>query len=106
MAACFEAIVAQHERHLHEQGHQCRMKREDSVVEAQEVAVGLQHGRAAAPQQAPVVVYFDGKDHRTKTKIEDLVCEHSLIYSRQAIGFTDLAPEELAAFRPVTAGSG
>ena len=27
----------------------------------------------AAPVQAPVVVYFDGKDHRTKTKIEELL---------------------------------
>lgn len=28
---------------------------------------------AAAPLQAPVVVYFDGKDHRTKKKIEELL---------------------------------
>ena len=27
----------------------------------------------AAPVQAPVVVYFDGKDHRTKKKIEELL---------------------------------
>jgi len=26
-----------------------------------------------APLQAPVVVYFDGKDHRTKKKIEELL---------------------------------
>src|SRR6201987_5404951 len=44
---------------------------------------------------------YDALDRRTKTEIEDLVCEHSLIYSREAIGFTDLAPEEIAAFRPV-----
>jgi alpha-ketoglutarate-dependent 2,4-dichlorophenoxyacetate dioxygenase len=44
---------------------------------------------------------YDALDERTKTEIEDLVCEHSLIYSREAIGFTDLAPEEIAAFRPV-----
>src|SRR6202790_590030 len=29
------------------------------------------------------------------------VGEHSLIHSRQAIGFSDLSPEEMAAFRPV-----
>ena len=28
---------------------------------------------SSAPLQAPVVVYFDGKDHRTKTKIEELL---------------------------------
>ena len=33
---------------------------------------------------------YDALDHRTKAEIEDLVCEHSLIYSREAIGFTDL----------------
>jgi len=44
---------------------------------------------------------YDALDHRTKTEIEDLICEHSLIYSREAIGFTDLTGEEIAAFRPV-----
>jgi alpha-ketoglutarate-dependent 2,4-dichlorophenoxyacetate dioxygenase len=44
---------------------------------------------------------YDALDERAKAEVEDLVCEHSLIYSREAIGFTDLTPEELAAFRPV-----
>jgi alpha-ketoglutarate-dependent 2,4-dichlorophenoxyacetate dioxygenase len=44
---------------------------------------------------------YDALDQRTKDIVEDLVCEHSLIYSRAAIGFTDLAPEEIAAFKPV-----
>jgi alpha-ketoglutarate-dependent 2,4-dichlorophenoxyacetate dioxygenase len=44
---------------------------------------------------------YDALDERSKTEIEDLVCEHSLIYSREAIGFTDLTPDETAAFRPV-----
>ena len=44
---------------------------------------------------------YDALDARTKAEIEELVCLHSLIYSRQAIGFTELTPEETAAFRPV-----
>jgi len=44
---------------------------------------------------------YDALDDRTKTEIEELICEHSLIYSREAIGFTDLTPEEIAAFKPV-----
>src|SRR5260370_29661407 len=44
---------------------------------------------------------YDALAPRPKAEIEDLVCEHSLIYSREAIGFTDLSPEELAAFEPV-----
>jgi len=44
---------------------------------------------------------YDALDERSKAEVEELVCEHSLIYSREAIGFTDLTPEEMAAFRPV-----
>jgi alpha-ketoglutarate-dependent 2,4-dichlorophenoxyacetate dioxygenase len=44
---------------------------------------------------------YDALDARAKVEVEDLICEHSLIYSREAIGFTDLTPEEIAAFRPV-----
>src|SRR5262249_26356076 len=44
---------------------------------------------------------YDALDERNKAEVEDLVCEHSLIYSREAIGFTDLTQEEITAFRPV-----
>jgi alpha-ketoglutarate-dependent 2,4-dichlorophenoxyacetate dioxygenase len=44
---------------------------------------------------------YDALDERTKTEIEEFVCEHSLIYSRQAIGFSELTEDEVAAFRPV-----
>jgi alpha-ketoglutarate-dependent 2,4-dichlorophenoxyacetate dioxygenase len=44
---------------------------------------------------------YDALDDRTKAEVEHLVCEHSLIYSREAIGFTDLTLEEREAFRPV-----
>ena len=36
---------------------------------------------SAAPVQAPVVVYFDGKDHRTKTKIEELLRGRDIVFS-------------------------
>jgi alpha-ketoglutarate-dependent 2,4-dichlorophenoxyacetate dioxygenase len=44
---------------------------------------------------------YDALDARTKAEIEPLVCLHSLMYSRAAIGFTQLSEEEIAAFRPV-----
>src|SRR5579863_2725644 len=44
---------------------------------------------------------YDALDPRTKAIVEDVVCEHSLIYSRAAIGFTELSDEEKAAFEPV-----
>ena len=44
---------------------------------------------------------YDALDERTKAEVEPLVCLHSLVYSREAIGFTELSEEERAAFRPV-----
>jgi alpha-ketoglutarate-dependent 2,4-dichlorophenoxyacetate dioxygenase len=44
---------------------------------------------------------YDALDDRTKAEIEDLVCEHSLMYSRAAIGFTELTEDERDAFEPV-----
>lgn len=44
---------------------------------------------------------YDALDARTKAEIEDLVCEHSLIYSRGQLGFTELSEEEKRTFAPV-----
>src|SRR5579862_9839349 len=44
---------------------------------------------------------YDALDQRQKDEIEPLVCLHSLMYSRAAIGFTDLTDDERAAFQPV-----
>jgi len=44
---------------------------------------------------------YDALDTRTKAEVANLICEHSLIYSREAIGFVDLTADEIAAFAPV-----
>jgi alpha-ketoglutarate-dependent 2,4-dichlorophenoxyacetate dioxygenase len=44
---------------------------------------------------------YDALDARTKAEVEDLVCLHSLLFSREAIGFTEMTVEEKAAFQPV-----
>jgi alpha-ketoglutarate-dependent 2,4-dichlorophenoxyacetate dioxygenase len=44
---------------------------------------------------------YDALDEQTKAAIESLVCEHSLMYSRGLLGFTDLSDDEQAMFRPV-----
>jgi alpha-ketoglutarate-dependent 2,4-dichlorophenoxyacetate dioxygenase len=44
---------------------------------------------------------YDALDPATKAEIEDLVCEHSLIYSRGTLGFTELSDEEKRMFKPV-----
>jgi alpha-ketoglutarate-dependent 2,4-dichlorophenoxyacetate dioxygenase len=44
---------------------------------------------------------YDALDDDTKAEIEDLVCEHSLMFSRGLLGFTELSAEERAMFKPV-----
>ncbi len=44
---------------------------------------------------------YDTLDSATKAQIEDLVCEHSLLYSRGTLGFTELSEDEKRMFRPV-----
>jgi alpha-ketoglutarate-dependent 2,4-dichlorophenoxyacetate dioxygenase len=44
---------------------------------------------------------YDALDEETRREIEDLVCEHSLMYSRGSLGFLDYTDEEKAMFRPV-----
>jgi len=44
---------------------------------------------------------YESFDDETKELIEDLVCEHSQMYSRRLLGFTDFSEEEQGRFRPV-----
>ena len=40
---------------------------------------------AKVREQAPVLVYFDGKDHRTKTKVEELLRGHGIVFQIQDV---------------------
>jgi alpha-ketoglutarate-dependent 2,4-dichlorophenoxyacetate dioxygenase len=44
---------------------------------------------------------YDALDVETKAEIEDLICEHSLMYSRGSLGFLDYSDEEKEMFKPV-----
>jgi len=44
---------------------------------------------------------YDALDTDMRTLVEGLICEHSLIYSRGSMGFTELTEEERAMFKPV-----
>ena len=44
---------------------------------------------------------YDALDDDTKAEIEDMICEHSLMYSRGSLGFLDYTDEEKAMFKPV-----
>jgi alpha-ketoglutarate-dependent 2,4-dichlorophenoxyacetate dioxygenase len=44
---------------------------------------------------------YDALDAGTKALIEDMICEHSLMYSRGSLGMLDYSDDERAMFRPV-----
>ena len=44
---------------------------------------------------------YDALDDETKAECENLICEHSQIYSRSMLGFTDFTSQDLERFKPV-----
>ena len=44
---------------------------------------------------------YDTLDDKIKAEVEGLICEHSLMYSRGQLGFTDFTEEEQQTFAPV-----
>jgi alpha-ketoglutarate-dependent 2,4-dichlorophenoxyacetate dioxygenase len=44
---------------------------------------------------------YEALDDETKALIEPLICEHSQLFSRDTIGFTEFTPEERERFKPV-----
>jgi alpha-ketoglutarate-dependent 2,4-dichlorophenoxyacetate dioxygenase len=44
---------------------------------------------------------WDALDAETRALVQDLVCEHSQLYSRGVLGFTDFTAEERQRFAPV-----
>ena len=44
---------------------------------------------------------YDALDRETKAEVEPLICEHSQLFSRQQLGFTDFTEEERVRFAPV-----
>ncbi len=50
---------------------------------------------------ADMIAAYDALDEAMQARIEELVCEHSLLYSRGRLGFEGLSEEERANFRPV-----
>jgi alpha-ketoglutarate-dependent 2,4-dichlorophenoxyacetate dioxygenase len=44
---------------------------------------------------------YDALDAESKAEIADLICEHSLMYSRGSLGFVDYTDEEKEMFKPV-----
>jgi len=83
-----------------------RLWHSDSSYKAVPAKYSLLSGRIVTEeggetQFADMRVAYDALDEKTKALIEDMVCEHSLLYSRGSLGFDDLTEEETRNFTPV-----
>jgi alpha-ketoglutarate-dependent 2,4-dichlorophenoxyacetate dioxygenase len=58
--------------------------------------------RGGNTEYADMRAAYDALDAETKAEVEGLVCEHSQIFSRQQLGFTDFTDEERERFKPVS----
>jgi alpha-ketoglutarate-dependent 2,4-dichlorophenoxyacetate dioxygenase len=83
-----------------------RLWHSDSSFRAVPAKYSLLSGRIVVDQGgqtqfADMRAAYDALDDATKAEIEDLVCEHSLLYSRGTLGFSELTEQERAMMRPV-----
>ena len=83
-----------------------RLWHSDSSFRAKPAKYSILSARTVASQGgntefADMRAAYDTLDDATRAMIEDLVCEHSLIYSRGSMGFTELTDEERAFMKPV-----
>jgi alpha-ketoglutarate-dependent 2,4-dichlorophenoxyacetate dioxygenase len=83
-----------------------RLWHSDSSFKAVPAKYSLLHARSVPSRGgntefADMRAAYDALDAETKAEIEDLICEHSQIFSRQQLGFTDFTDEERDRFRPV-----
>ncbi|MEJ0016187.1 MAG: TauD/TfdA family dioxygenase [Acetobacteraceae bacterium] len=58
-------------------------------------------GKGGDTEFADMRAAYDALDAATKAQVEDLVCEHSLMFSREQLGFTEFDPGEREVMRPV-----
>ena len=83
-----------------------RLWHSDSSFRAKPAKYSILSARTVASQGgntefADMRAAYDMLDDATRATIEDLVCEHSLIYSRGSMGFTELTEDEKAMMKPV-----
>ena len=83
-----------------------RLWHSDSSFRAKPAKYSILSARTVASQGgntefADMRAAYDMLDDATRATIEDLVCEHSLIYSRGSMGFTELTEDEKQMMEPV-----
>ncbi len=83
-----------------------RLWHSDSSFRAKPAKYSILSGRVVTQsggdtEFADMRIAYDTLDDETSATVEDLVCEHSLMYSRGSMGFTELTEEERAMMKPV-----
>ena len=83
-----------------------RLWHTDSSFKAPSGYASLLYARSIAPigghtEFADLRAAYDALPEAMKNRLQGLIAEHSLIYSRGKLGFTDFTPEEKVAFTPV-----
>ncbi len=83
-----------------------RLWHSDSSFKAVPAKYSLLHARSVPSKGgntefAYMPAAYDALDDETKAETADLICEHSQLFSRQQLGFTDFTEEERARFTPV-----
>lgn len=83
-----------------------RLWHTDSSFKAPSGYASLLYARSVAPigghtEFADLRAAYDALPAAMKKRLEGLIGEHSLMYSRRRLGFTSFTPEEITAFAPV-----
>jgi len=83
-----------------------RLWHSDSSFKRTPARYSLLHGRVVPPEGgetefADMRAAWDALDTKTQDKLRDLVCDHSLLFSRGLLGFTDYTEAERQKFAPV-----
>jgi alpha-ketoglutarate-dependent 2,4-dichlorophenoxyacetate dioxygenase len=83
-----------------------RLWHTDSSFKAPSAYASMLYARSVAPvgghtEFADMRAACDALPAATRAKLQGLVAEHSLMYSRRRLGFTQFTPEERKAFAPV-----
>jgi alpha-ketoglutarate-dependent 2,4-dichlorophenoxyacetate dioxygenase len=83
-----------------------RLWHSDSSFKVVPAKYSLLHARSIPSkggdtQFADMRAAYDALDQETRDLVEGLVCEHSQMYSRRLVGFTEFTEEERTRFAPV-----
>ena len=83
-----------------------RLWHTDSSFKAPSGYASLLYARSVAPfgghtEFADLRAAYDTLPAQTKARLQGLVAQHSLIFSRRRLGFTEFTPAEQTAFAPV-----